>query len=114
MEARRDWGFAGDYVEAMYLMLQQDAPDDFVIATGETHSIRDLVDVAFRSAGIDEWAPYVRQDKAFMRPAEVDHLIGDASKARAILGWEPKVGFEELVQMMVEADLADQRNLAGR
>jgi GDPmannose 4,6-dehydratase len=114
LDAQRDWGFAGDYVEAMWLMLQQPVGDDFVIATGETHSIRDLVDVAFRCVGIDDWTPYVRQDKAFMRPAEVDHLIGDAAKARAILGWEPRVGFEELVQMMVEADLAEQQHLAGR
>ena len=114
LDAQRDWGFAGDYVEAMWLMLQQPVGDDFVIATGQTHSIRELVDVAFGCVGIEDWTPFVRQDKAFMRPAEVDRLIGDASKARAILGWEPKVGFEELVQMMVEADLAEQRQLAGR
>ena len=114
LDAQRDWGFAGDYVEAMWLMLQQPVGDDFVIATGQTHSIRELVDVAFGCVGIEDWTPFVRQDKAFMRPAEVDRLIGDASKARAILGWEPKVGFDELVRLMVEADLAEQRQLAGR
>lgn len=112
LEAQRDWGFAGDYVEAMWLMLQQDEPDDYVIATGETHSIRDLLDVAFQQVGIDDWSGLVRQDPRFMRPAEVDRLVGDASKAREVLGWKPKVGFEELVAMMVEADLVEQK--AGR
>jgi GDPmannose 4,6-dehydratase len=112
LEAQRDWGFAGDYVEAMWLMLQQDEPDDYVIATGETHSIRDLLDVAFRQVGIDDWSGLVRQDPRFMRPAEVDRLVGDASKAREVLAWKPKVGFEELVAMMVEADLVEQK--AGR
>ena len=114
LDAERDWGFAGDYVEAMWLMLQQPVGDEYVIATGETHSIRELVDVAFRYAGIDDWAPYVRQDQRFIRPAEVDRLIGDASKAREVLGWKPRVGFEELVHMMVEGDLVEQRDLAGR
>jgi GDPmannose 4,6-dehydratase len=106
LDARRDWGFAGDYVEAMWRMLQQDVADDYVVATGETHSIRELLDVAFARVGIDDWSPYVRQDPRFMRPAEVDLLIGDASKARERLGWKPTVGFAELVQMMVDSDLA--------
>ncbi len=105
LDAQRDWGFAGDYVEAMWRMLQQPEADDYVIATGETHSIRDFLDAAFAHVGIDEWAPYVRQDERFMRPAEVDLLIGDASKARDVLGWKPQVTFPELVAMMVDADL---------
>ena len=109
LDAERDWGFAGDYVEAMWLMLQQPVGDDYVVATGETHSIRELVEVAFQYVGIEDWTPYVRQDKRFMRPAEVDRLVGDATKARQVLGWEPKVGFEELVQMMVDADIAAQK-----
>jgi GDPmannose 4,6-dehydratase len=111
LEARRDWGFAGDYVEAMWLMLQQDQGDDYVIATGETHSVRDLLDVAFARVGVDDWSGLVRQDPAYLRPAEVDALVGDASKARAVLGWKPKVGFEELVTMMVDADLVEQKAL---
>ncbi|MCW2794738.1 GDP-mannose 4,6-dehydratase [Nocardioides sp.] len=114
LDAHRDWGFAGDYVEAMWLMLQQDHGDDYVIATGETHSIRELVDVAFRRVGIDDWDRFVRQDDAFMRPAEVDHLVGDAAKAREVLGWKPRVGFVELVHMMVDSDLAEQQRLLGR
>ncbi|MGY1754931.1 GDP-mannose 4,6-dehydratase [Blastococcus sp. SYSU D01042] len=113
LDARRDWGFAGDYVEAMWLMLQQDTADDYVIATGETHSIRELLDVAFRHVGIEDWSAHVVQNPAFIRPAEVDLLIGDAAKARTTLGWEPKVGFEQLVTMMVDADLAEQRSLAA-
>src|SRR3954468_15610360 len=105
LDAERDWGFAGEYVEAMWLMLQQPQADDYVVATGETHSIRDFLDAAFAHVGIDDWAPYVRQDARFMRPAEVDHLIGDASKAREVLGWKPRVSFPELVAMMVDADL---------
>jgi GDPmannose 4,6-dehydratase len=112
LDAERDWGFAGDYVEAMWLMLQQPHGDDYVIATGQTHSVKELVDVAFRRVGIDDWTPYVRQDPRFMRPAEVDHLVGDGSKAREALGWKPRVGFEELVHMMVDADLDEQRRLA--
>jgi GDPmannose 4,6-dehydratase len=104
LDAERDWGFAGDYVEAMWLMLQQDKPDDYVIATGKTHSVRDLVQLAFAAAGLD-WQEYVKTDARYMRPAEVDLLIGDASKARAEIGWAPKVDFEGLVRMMVEADL---------
>jgi GDPmannose 4,6-dehydratase len=112
LEARRDWGFAGDYVEAMWLMLQQDEADDYVVSTGETHSIRELLEVAFERVGITDWEPYVFQDPQFFRPAEVDLLIGDPSKAREKLGWTPKVGFTELVQMMVDSDLAEQRRLA--
>ena len=113
LDAKRDWGFAGDYVEAMWLMLQQPEADDYVIATGETHSIKELLDAAFTVVGIDDWAPYVRQDPQFMRPAEVDLLIGDPAKAREKLGWTPKVAFGELVQMMVESDLNEQKKLHG-
>jgi len=113
LDARRDWGFAGDYVEAMWRMLQQDVADDYVVATGETHSIRELLDVAFRHVGIDDWSARVVQDPRFFRPAEVDLLIGDPTKAREKLGWEPEVGFEELVRMMVDHDLAEQRRLAA-
>jgi GDPmannose 4,6-dehydratase len=104
LDAKRDWGFAGDYVRAMWLMLQQDQPDDFVVATGVSHSVQDLVEVAFSHVGLD-WHDYVRKDPRFLRPAEVDHLIGDASKARRVLGWEPSVDFGALVRMMVDADL---------
>jgi GDPmannose 4,6-dehydratase len=114
LDAKRDWGFAGDYVDAMWRMLQQDEADDYVVATGQTHSIRDLLDVAFRHVGIDNWAPLVTQDPRFMRPAEVELLIGDASKAADRLGWTPKVAFEDLVTMMVDNDLAEQRALNGR
>jgi GDPmannose 4,6-dehydratase len=112
LEARRDWGFAGDYVEAMWLMLQQRQPDDYVIATGETHSIRELLEVAFARVGIDDWEKRVVQDPRFFRPAEVDLLIGSPAKAKAQLGWEPKVGFTDLVQMMVDADTAAEQRLA--
>ena len=108
LDARRDWGFAGDYVEAMWLMLQQDEPDDFVISTGETRSVQELVDSAFGAAGID-WRDHVVLDPKFIRPAEVDLLVGDPSKARAKLGWKPKVAFAELIKDMVEADLARLR-----
>jgi GDPmannose 4,6-dehydratase len=104
LDACRDWGFAGDYVRAMWMMLQQDRADDYVIATGVTHSVKQLVETAFGHAGLD-WQKYVRVDPAFLRPAEVDHLIGDASKARRVLGWEPSVSFERLVAMMVDADI---------
>jgi GDP-D-mannose dehydratase len=114
LDSRRDWGFAGDYVEAMWRMLQQPEADDYVVATGETHSIRELLSVAFNEVGISDWEHLVRQDERFMRPAEVDLLIGDPSKAREKLGWEPKVGFEELVRMMVQSDLAEQRRIADR
>jgi|SRR5688572_25091546 len=109
LDAHRDWGFAGDYVRAMWLMLQQEQADDYVIATGVSHSVRELVEIAFGHAGLD-WQRYVRIDPAFLRPAEVDHLIGDPSKAKTVLGWEPRVTFENLVSMMVDADLA---RLAG-
>lgn len=105
LDAERDWGFAGDYVEAMWLMLQQGEPEDYVIATGRTHSVRDFVVAAFACAGIKDWERYVETDSQFLRPAEVDQLIGDASKARKQLGWRPRVSFEELVNMMVESDL---------
>ena len=104
LDARRDWGFAGDYVQAMWLMLQQEEPDDYVVATGASHSVQDLVQLAFDHAGLD-WQQYVVVDPKFKRPAEVDVLLGDASKARRKLGWEPKVQFPELVRMMVQADL---------
>lgn len=114
LDAKRDWGFAGDYVEAMWMMLQQETADDYVISTGETHSIKELLDVAFAAVDIDDWAQYVTQDPRFMRPAEVELLIGDSTKARTTLGWTPKVGFTELVQMMVANDLEEQRAQAGR
>jgi GDPmannose 4,6-dehydratase len=105
LDAHRDWGFAGDYVRAMWLMLQQNIPDDFVIATGVSHSVRDLIEIAFARAGLD-WQKYVRIDPAFLRPAEVEHLLGDATKAKNDLGWTPSVDFKHLVEMMVDADLA--------
>jgi GDPmannose 4,6-dehydratase len=105
LDARRDWGFAGDYVEAMWLMLQQDTPDDYVIATGETRTVKELVQVAFDRAGLD-WEKYVKIDPAFIRPAEVDLLIGDPAKAKEKLGWKPKVSFEEMIGMMVDSDIA--------
>lgn len=104
LDAQRDWGFAGDYVRAMWLMLQQDEADDYVIATGESHSVRELVEIAFGRADLD-WQKYVRLDPRFLRPAEVDHLVGNPSKAKAILGWKPEVDFVALVRMMVDADL---------
>ena len=104
LDAERDWGYAKDYVEAMWLMLQQDEPDDYVIATGEAHSVRELVNLAFEHAGIDP-EPHVRIDPRFLRPAEVEHLIGDSSKAREKLGWEPRTSFEDMVRLMVDADL---------
>jgi GDPmannose 4,6-dehydratase len=110
LDARRDWGFAGDYVDAMHRMLQQPVADDYVVSTGETHSIRELLDVAFARVGIDDWSKHVELDKRFLRPAEVDLLIGDASKARSVLGWQPTVSFEELVHMMVDADLEAARS----
>ena len=105
LEAKRDWGFAGDYVKAMYLMLQQDEPDDFVVATGETHAVSEFVQLAFEAAGLDDWERYVKIDPRFFRPAEVDLLVGDASKAKEQLGWEPEVSFRDLVTMMVNHDL---------
>lgn len=105
LEAKRDWGYAGDYVEAMWLMLQQPKADDFVVATGVTHSIEQLLEVSFNAAGLKDWRHYVRQDQRFFRPAEVDLLIGDATKAKTKLGWQPKVGFNELIEMMVRHDI---------
>ena len=105
LEAKRDWGYAGDYVEAMWMMLQQPKPDNFVIATGKTNSIEQLLEVAFTAAGLKDWREYVRQDQRFFRPAEVDLLIGDASKAKAKLGWQPKVDFNSLIEMMVRHDI---------
>jgi GDPmannose 4,6-dehydratase len=104
-DAKRDWGYAGDYVKAMWLMLQQDEPDDYVIATGETHSIEEFLTLAFDKVGLGDWKPYVRHDAKYLRPAEVDLLIGDPAKAKAKLGWKPEVNFEQLVAMMVEHDL---------
>jgi len=104
LDAKRDWGFAGDYVEAMWLMLQHKEPDDFVVATGETHSVREFCELAFKHAGLD-YQDYVKSDPKFFRPAEVDALIGDAGKARKLLGWKPKTSFRELVKMMVDADV---------
>ena len=114
LTAHRDWGFAGDYVRAMWRMLQQDTADDYVIATGESHSVQELVEIAFAHAGLD-WRRFVKQDPSLLRPAEVDHLIGDASKARTDLGWQPTVTFSDLVRMMVDADLervAQEKTLA--
>ena len=105
LEAKRDWGFAGDYVEAMWMMLQQPTPDDFVVATGKAHSIEQLLEVAFNAADLGDWRQFVRQDQRFFRPAEVDLLIGDATKAKTKLGWQPKVDFTTLIQMMVTHDL---------
>ena len=113
LEPRRDWGFAGDYVQAMWQMLQQDKPDDYVIATGRTHRVRDFVAAAFAHAGIEDWERHVTQDPRFFRPAEVDLLVGDASKAREKLGWKPEVDFAGLVAMMVDSDLAAEARKAG-
>lgn len=105
LEAKRDWGYAGDYVEAMWMMLQQPKPEDFVVATGIAHSIEQLLEVAFTAAGLKDWRQYVRQDQRFFRPAEVDLLIGDATKAKTTLGWRPKVDFSTLIEMMVRHDI---------
>ena len=109
LDAKRDWGFAGDYVKAMWLMLQQDNPDDYVISTGEAHSVEDLVNVAFSHAGLN-WKDYIVTDERFIRPAEVDLLIGDCSKAKKELGWEPEVSFEQMIHMMVDADIERHQN----
>lgn len=106
LDPKRDWGYAGDYVEGMWLMLQQEKPGDYVLATGETHSIGDFLTLAFKEIGIDDWKPYVRQDPAFLRPAEVDILLGNPEKAEKVLGWKRKVDFEGLVKMMVQNDIA--------
>ena len=105
LDAKRDWGFAGDYVEAMWKMLQQDTAGDYVVCTGETHSVKEFCDVAFSHLNLD-WEDYVKVDEKLIRPAEVDLLVGDASRADEILGWKPKVGFGDLVRMMVDADMA--------
>jgi len=105
LDAHRDWGYAADYVRAMWLMLQQEEPGDYVVATGESHSVAEFVELAFHHVGLP-WRDYVRQDPALTRPAEVDHLVGDASKARRVLGWQPTVNFPQLVELMVDADLA--------
>jgi GDPmannose 4,6-dehydratase len=112
VDSRRDRGFAGDYVVAMWQMLQQDSPNDYVIATGQTHSIADTLDVAFARVGIDDWRPLVAIDDGLARPAEVDFLCGDATRARETLGWQPTLGFVDLIQLMVDADVAQQRQLA--
>ena len=113
LDSQRDWGYAGDYVRAMWLMLQQDTPDDYVIATGETHSVAEFCELAFRHVGIDDWRRYVKVDEALLRPADVDLLVGDPSKARRCLKWQPEVTFEGLVKLMVEADLElEQQALA--
>jgi GDPmannose 4,6-dehydratase len=114
LDARRDWGFAGDYVQAMWLMLQQEMPDDYVVATGETHAVREFVELAFKHAGIPNWEDYIVTDPRFIRPAEVDLLVGDPSKAREKLGWTPSVTFEGLVKMMVEADIALYNTALGK
>jgi len=110
IDAKRDWGYAPDYVEAMWLMLQQERPDDFVIATGETHSVAEFLELAFQHAGIENWRDYVHTDPAVLRPAEVDLLVGDASKAKRVLGWQPTVSFAQLVKIMVDADLELERS----
>ena len=110
LDAKRDWGYAPDYVEAMWLMLQQDKPDDYVISTGETHSIREFLDIAFEHAGINHWEEFVGQDERYMRPAEVDYLRGDSTKAREVLGWKPKTSFKDLVKIMLENDINKYRS----
>jgi GDPmannose 4,6-dehydratase len=112
LESQRDWGFAGDYVDAMYRMLQQPEPDDYVIATGEMHNIREFLELAFTRAGLD-WRDHVVSDPRFFRPAEVDRLVGDFSKAREKLGWQPTTSFEELANMMVDADMKAQQRVVA-
>jgi GDPmannose 4,6-dehydratase len=109
LDARRDWGYAPDYVRAMWLMLQQETPDDYVVGTGEAHSVREFVELAFSHANLD-WRDFVEIDPRYFRPAEVDHLMADASKARRVLGWEPTVTFKDLVRIMVDADLSDVKS----
>ena len=109
LEPKRDWGYAGDYVKAMWAMLQQDEPDDYVVATGETHSVKEFVERAFDAAGLDDWRRHVRQDSRYFRPAEVDLLVGDATKAHRTLAWRPEVAFPSLVQRMVEHDIKLER-----
>jgi GDPmannose 4,6-dehydratase len=113
LDAQRDWGYAPDYVRAMWLMLQQDSPDDYVVGAGEAHSVREFIELAFSHAGLD-WKEFIEVDPRYFRPAEVDCLMADASKARRVLGWEPTVNFKELVRIMVDADLQDVKaKLAG-
>jgi GDPmannose 4,6-dehydratase len=112
LEARRDWGYAGDYVEAMWLMLQHDQPDDYVVATGESYSVREFCELAFEHVGLD-WDRHIRHDPRYERPAEVNHLLGDASKAKAVLGWTPTTPFDELVRMMVDAEMECLTTLPG-
>jgi GDPmannose 4,6-dehydratase len=110
IDSKRDWGYAGDYVEAMWLMLQQDKPDDYVVATGETHSVREFIEIAFASVGIEDWEKYVTYNNPkHLRPAEVDYLIGDYSKAKKVLGWEPKTSFKQLVKIMVDSDVEREK-----
>lgn len=108
LDAKRDWGFAGDYIEAMWMMLQAKTPDDYVIATGETHTVKEMLELAFDRLQLD-WKKHVKIDQKYYRPTEVDLLIGDASKAKKELGWQPKVRFQELIAMMVDADLAAEK-----
>jgi len=110
LDSKRDWGFAGDYVEAMWLMLQQEKADNYIVSTGETHSIRDFLDIAFNHVGIKDWKQYVKLDPRFKRPAELFSLHGTNSKAKKILGWKPKVKFEKLVKMMMDADIERLKN----
>jgi GDPmannose 4,6-dehydratase len=112
LDAKRDWGYAGDYVEGMWRMVQQDKPDDFVLATGETHSIEEYLELAFKEIGISDWRPYVKQNPEFMRPAEVDVLLGNPTKAEQVLGWKRQVDFPGLVKMMVEYDLGHESTTA--
>ncbi len=114
IDAKRDWGYAGDYVKAMWLMLQQDEPDDYVVATGETHSVEEFLEKTFSKIGLGDWRNYVRQDPKFFRPAEVDLLIGDPTKAKTKLGWKPEVSFEQLVDMMVAHDLAYESAISSK
>jgi GDPmannose 4,6-dehydratase len=113
LDTSRDFGYAGDYVEAMWSMLQQDSPDDYVVATGQTWSVRQILDLAFKSIGVDDWSPYVATDDRFRRPAEVDQLVGDASKARDRLEWEPKTEFPDVLEEMVRYDVELERAKAG-
>jgi GDPmannose 4,6-dehydratase len=114
LDARRDWGFAGDYVEAMWMMLQQPEPDDYVVGTGVQHSVRDVLRVAFEAVGIEDWERFVRADDRYLRPADVDELVADATKAHEVLGWKPRVEFEDLIRMMVESDLRIETDKASR
>ncbi len=111
LDASRDWGYAGDYVEAMWSMLQQDNPDDYVICTGETHTIREFLNVAFKHIGIEDWSNFVVIDPEFYRPAEVDYLKGDATKANTVLNWKPQTSFSELVKLMVDSDIENEKRL---